>query len=121
MRSNGDTCLVYPGYYPRYGLDRPTAGPVASLRLEALRDGLEEREYLKLAKTFPGGTALVNDALGKITQFPYKIVNANVFNFPKYTQQQRHVRRAARAGGRVHRGAAAAVTPGRGDGAGRRT
>ncbi len=84
-RSNGDTCLVYPGYYPRYGLDRPTAGPVASLRLEALRDGLEEREYLKLAKTFPGGTALVDDALGKITQFPYKIVNANVFNFPKYT------------------------------------
>ena len=51
LRSNGDTCLVYPGYYPRYGLDRPTAGPVASLRLEALRDGLEEREYLRIAKT----------------------------------------------------------------------
>ena len=85
LRSNGDTCLVYPGYYPRYGLDRPTAGPVASLRLEALRDGLEEREYLKLAEALPGGPALVNDALGKITQFPYKIVNANVFNFPKYT------------------------------------
>ncbi len=85
LRSNGDTCLVYPGYYPRYGLDSPTAGPVASLRLEALRDGLEEREYLKLAKTFSGGPALVDNALGKITQFPYKIVNANVFNFPKYT------------------------------------
>jgi hypothetical protein len=85
LRSNGDTCLVYPGYYPRYGLDRVTAGPVASLRLEALRDGLEEREYLKLAKTLPGGPALVNDVLGKITQFPYKIVNANVFNFPSYT------------------------------------
>jgi hypothetical protein len=27
----------------------------------------------------------VNDALSKITQFPYKIVNANVFNFPTYT------------------------------------
>ncbi len=85
LRSNGDTCLVYPGYYPRYGLDRPTAGPVASLRLEALRDGLEEREYLKIAKTYSGGPALVDDALGRITQFPYKIVNANVFNFPKYT------------------------------------
>ena len=85
LRSNGDTCLIYPGYYPRYGLDRPTAGPVASLRLEALRDGLEEREYLKIAKTFSGGPALVNDALGRITQFPFKIVQANVFNFPTYT------------------------------------
>ena len=43
-------CLVYPGYYPRYGLNDPTAPPVSSLRLEALRDGLEEREYLRLAK-----------------------------------------------------------------------
>ena len=85
LRSNGDTCLVYPGYYPRYGLDDPAAAPVASLRLEALRDGLEEREYLKLAKTFPGGPALVNDVLNRITQFPYKIVNANIFNFPTYT------------------------------------
>ncbi len=85
LRSNGDTCLVYPGYYPRYGLDRVTAGPVASLRLEALRDGLEEREYLKIAKTFSGGPALVEDALGRITRFPYKIVQANVFNFPTYT------------------------------------
>ena len=85
LRSNGDTCLVYPGYYPRYGLDRPTAGPVASLRLEALRDGLEEREYLRIAKTLPGGPALVDDALATITQFPFKIVQANVFNFPVYT------------------------------------
>jgi hypothetical protein len=85
LRSNGDTCLVYPGYYPRYGLDRPTAAPVASLRLEALRDGLEEREYLKIAKSLPQGGALVDSALSKITQFPYKIVQANVFNFPKYT------------------------------------
>ncbi len=85
LRSNGDTCLVYPGYYPRYGLDRPTAAPVASLRLEALRDGLEEREYLRIAKTLPGGPALVDDALAKITRFPFKIVQANVFNFPTYT------------------------------------
>lgn len=85
LRSNGDTCLVYPGYYPRYGLDDPKAGPVASLRLEALRDGLEEREYLRIAQTLPGGPALVDSALSKITRFPYKIVQANVFNFPVYT------------------------------------
>jgi len=87
-RSNGDTCLVYPGYYPRYGLNDPTLGAVGSLRLEALRDGLEEREYLKIAETFPGGDDLVfgsKGVLAKITQFPYKIVQANVFNFPKYT------------------------------------
>ena len=83
--SNGDTSLVYPGYYPRYGLDDPKLGAVPSLRLEALRDGLEEREYLKIAEQYQGGSALVNACLAKITQFPYKIVQANVFNFPKYT------------------------------------
>jgi hypothetical protein len=85
FRSNGDTCLMYPGYYPRYGLNDPKAGPVASLRLEALRDGLEEREYLRIAETLPRGQALVADALSKITQGPKKIVQANVFNFPTYT------------------------------------
>jgi hypothetical protein len=85
LRSNGCTTLIYPGYYKPYGLTDPTAAPVSSLRLEALRDGLEEREYLKLAKTFPGGPALVDNALSRITRFPYKIVQANVFNFPTYT------------------------------------
>jgi hypothetical protein len=84
LHSNGCTSLVYPGYYPRYGLDDPKAPPVSSLRLEALRDGLEEREYLRIAKTYPGGGALVDNALSKITQFPYKIRQANVFNFPTY-------------------------------------
>jgi len=84
-RSNGDTCLVYPGYYPRYGLTDPYAPPVSSLRLEALRDGLEEREYLELAKTLPGGQAVVDQALATVTTFPYKIRQANVFDFPKYT------------------------------------
>jgi hypothetical protein len=85
-RSNGDTCLLYPGYYPRYGLDDPTAAPVSSLRLEALRDGLEEREYLKQAKAQGAdGRALAHRLLGTITTFPYKIQQANVFNFPRYT------------------------------------
>ena len=86
LRSNGDTCLVYPGYYPRYGLDDPYAAPVSSLRLEALRDGLEEREYLRLAKASGNdGQALATRVLKSITSFPYKIQQANVFNFPKYT------------------------------------
>ena len=85
LRSNGDTCLVYPGYYPRYGLDRPTAAPVASLRLEALRDGLEEREYLRIAKTLPGGGSKANDVLKTIITSIPKVQQANVFNFPVYT------------------------------------
>jgi hypothetical protein len=86
LRSNGCTSLIYPGYYPRYGLKDPYAPPVSSLRLEALRDGLEEREYLRLAKAAGGGgQALAEQVLGRITQFPYKIQQKNVFNFPKYT------------------------------------
>ena len=40
--ANGDGMLVYPGEY--YGI----YGPVASLRLEAIRDGMEDYEYLYL-------------------------------------------------------------------------
>ena len=86
-RSNGHTTLVYPGYYPRYGLTDPYAPPVSSLRLEALRDGLEEREYLKLAKrTGSGGPAFVKSVLKRVTQFPYAIRQGNYFTFPKYSK-----------------------------------
>jgi hypothetical protein len=86
LRANGCTSLLYPGYYPRYGLDDPKAPPVSSLRLEMLRDGLEEREYLKLAKAQGAdGRALADKVLRTITTFPYKIRQANVFNFPRYT------------------------------------
>jgi len=40
---NGEGCLFYPG--TEAGVD----GPVASMRLKALRDGLEDYEYLVLA------------------------------------------------------------------------
>ena len=83
--ANGDCSLIYPGYYPRYGLNDPYAAPVSSLRLEALRDGLEDREYLRIAKTLPGGAAVVAKALALITKFPYPVVQKNVFNFPKYS------------------------------------
>lgn len=39
---NGDGWLVYPGR--KYGVD----GPIGTVRLDMLRDGLEEYEYLKL-------------------------------------------------------------------------
>lgn len=45
--ANGEGTLVYPGYYPRLGLSIPGAGPVSSLRMEAVRDGIEDYEYLR--------------------------------------------------------------------------
>ena len=83
--ANGDTCLIYPGYYPRYGLTDPLAGPVSSLRLEALRDGFEDREYLRLASRAAGGAAFVEKTAATVTWFPYPIRQGNVFDFPKYT------------------------------------
>jgi hypothetical protein len=83
--SNGDTSLVYPGYYPPYGLNDPTLGAVPSLRLEALRDGLEEREYLKIAEKYQGGGNEVAKALGNIITSVPPVRQANVFRFPTYT------------------------------------
>jgi hypothetical protein len=84
-QANGDSSLIYPGYYPAYGLTDPYAPPVSSLRLEALRDGLEDREYLRLAKQLPGGGQLAARELAAITQFPYAIEQKNVFRFPTYS------------------------------------
>ena len=84
-QANGDSSLIYPGYYPAYGLTDPYAPPVSSLRLEALRDGLEDREYLRAAKKIPGGAQVVARALGEITQYPYAVEQGNVFRFPTYS------------------------------------
>ena len=84
-QANGDSSLIYPGYYPAYGLTDPYAPPVSSLRLEALRDGLEDREYLRLAKALPGGSQVAAQELATITQFPYAIEQKNVFRFPTYS------------------------------------
>lgn len=40
--ANGDGCLIYPGSKVGY------PGPVSSLRLELIREGLEDYEYLKI-------------------------------------------------------------------------
>ncbi len=84
--ANGDSSIIYPGYYPAYGLTDPYAAPVSSLRLEALRDGLEDREYMRIADGLPGGPQVVSQVLRTMTRFPYKVVQKNVFNFPTYTR-----------------------------------
>lgn len=45
--ANGEGQLIYPGFYQPLGLNVVGAPPVSSLRMEALRDGLEDYEYLK--------------------------------------------------------------------------
>ncbi len=47
---SGDGCLLYPG--APVGVE----GPVTTVRLEAVRDGVEDYEYLRLLKTLAGTT-----------------------------------------------------------------
>lgn len=57
---NGDGLLIYPG--KRYGTDFP----IESLRLEYVRDGIEDFEYLKMAEAALGREA-VNEVLRTVT------------------------------------------------------
>lgn len=54
MRFNGDGALFYPGN------DAGIDGPVASLRLKALRDGMEDYEYFALLEKL-GEKAVVEE------------------------------------------------------------
>ena len=84
LAGNGEAMLVYPGYYPKYGLNDPYAAPVSSLRLEALRDGFEDREYIKLAAA-TGDAAYVRSVIKSVTWYPYPVAYGHRFLFPKYT------------------------------------
>ena len=81
--ANGEGSLIYPGYYPPYGLNDPNAAPVSSLRLEALRDGFEDLEYLKLATKLLGAS-FVRSIVGEISWYPYPVRYGAVNKFPKY-------------------------------------
>jgi len=67
----GDGILIYPGY--RYGVH----GPISSMRLESLRDGIEDYMYLDMAKELV--------AQGVITQEMYDtimdLVTVDVMNW----------------------------------------
>lgn len=81
--ANGDGSLVYPGYYPRLGLHVQGAPPVGSLRMEAIRDGLEDHEYVRQLGVRYGVTVadkyvariigpVPTQAAGRIAFPPYK-------------------------------------------------
>jgi len=88
QRCNGEASIIYPGYYPRYGLNDPLAPPVSSLRLEALRDGLEDLEYLRIAYNLgdgvPGLRAAVSTSVKSITWFNHKLKFGHIFKYPGY-------------------------------------
>jgi len=49
---NGEGCMVYPGNHAkRYTGQNDVDGPVSSIRLELLREGIEDYEYLWLLKS----------------------------------------------------------------------
>jgi hypothetical protein len=45
--SNGWGSLFYPGYRPQLGLDDPLAQPVSSLRMQRMRDGVEDANLMR--------------------------------------------------------------------------
>jgi len=83
LNSNGDGSLVYPGYYPSLGLTVEGAPPVGSLRMEALRDGLEDYEYLKLLEK-AAGAAVADYYAKRIVGKPTGVVMAGSPTFPSY-------------------------------------
>lgn len=89
---NGEASLLYPGYEPRLGLRDPYAGPLSSLRFEALRDGIEEHTYLQLASGLGNYGSLdrqVSGLAGRLADtltyypsgaYPWNWTNIPVFN-----------------------------------------
>ena len=74
IRWNGDGALFYPG------ADAGIEGPVASIRLKNLRDGMEDYEYFALLEARGGGEAveqIVRAAVptwGSWQQDPYRLI-----------------------------------------------
>jgi putative cell wall-binding protein len=80
---NGDGSLVYPGYYPSLGMPVAGAPPVGSLRMEALRDGLEDYEYLKMLQN-RAGRAVADYYVSRIIGAPAGVMAAGSPTFPAY-------------------------------------
>lgn len=67
---NGDGTLLYPGTPAHIG--GKTGVPVGSLRLEAIRDGLEDYEWLRLARKL-GLEKLADASVRKLARSGYQI------------------------------------------------
>ena len=85
MNANGDGSLAYPGYYPAEGLVIQGSPPVSSLRMEALRDGLEDYEYLKLLEA-RNGRATADAQVARLIGAPAGVPAGGVPTFPAYSK-----------------------------------
>ncbi len=85
-RMNGDGTLVYPGYYPAQGLWVQGAPPVASLRLEALRSGLEDYEYLRQYEKRYGRAATLAKIRPVISTRRATVRSSGAYTFPAYAK-----------------------------------
>ncbi len=88
--AQGDGFLLYPG--KKYGLKHP----IASIRLEAIRDGLEDYEYLTLLSDLAESAAEKYDApfdIDKITRSLYDSIYTGVV---AYTDGVNHIAAARR-------------------------
>lgn len=85
LLANGDGSLVYPGYYPALGLVLQGAPPVSSLRMEALRDGLEDYEYLKLVEA-RYSRSRADSFVKRLIGAPAGVYEAGRPTFPAYSK-----------------------------------
>lgn len=92
--ANGDGSMLYPGYYPRLGLVVEGGPPVGSLRMEALRDGLEDMEYLKVLASKKGSTA-ANAQVKRVIYLNRRVGGKIIF--PTYARSATIIQAARRA------------------------
>ena len=84
--NNGDGSLLYPGFYPAKGLLIQGSPPVGSLRMEALRDGFEDHEYLSVLED-RAGRATADYYVGRIIGKPTTVRSGGSPTFPSYPKR----------------------------------
>ncbi|MGZ8687307.1 MAG: hypothetical protein ACXWZP_02645, partial [Gaiellaceae bacterium] len=81
--ANGDVSLFYPPVASQYGLTDPTAPPVTSIRLEELRDGIEDVNLISLYRE-EFGEAATRKALGAVFGKVQVVPNGG-YTWPTYS------------------------------------
>lgn len=94
---NGEASLIYPGYAPQYGLTDPIAAPVASLRLESMRDGIEDVDLTTIYRA-RFGVAAARGAWGAVFG-KVRTIPGSGLTWPEYSniglaERQERARRA---------------------------
>jgi hypothetical protein len=81
--ANGDVSLIYPPVAAQYGLTDPTAPPVTSIRLEELRDGIEDVNLVTLHRERYGDAATRRAFAGIFGKV--QVVKGAGYTWPSYS------------------------------------